>query len=643
MTHPNQLPPVCGTRPRWRRPDFVVLFALALLPFIAFFLHAPGMMIILVACASAMASVFVLSLQGDWRLIGPHFFHDTIGLARRGQSAIVRTAYVLALLAGLGFLYHDTFGELFRVKPGVSTYVMSTFALKYVDLVVVLQNLAILLLTPAYLATALTEERERRTLELLFTSHLSDCEIVLGKLSARLAHLGGVLLAGLPVLSLAQLLGGVSMQLLLANFVNSLLLLATVGSLCIFISTRAATALSAVIRSYVFVLSFSACFALLFSGPPIVISQQNFDGTIEKLWESIVLQLLVHAGLWICFLSDAIRCLRVSPGEIPSTVHASLRQARSVSLPFSMGISVNGLTGSGAATKPKPQTRPSLPAIGDDDPLIWKETKVGGKPFVFTRFFWVLVGGWLITPLIVPASGLLNLWDTYRVLLRLLLIALAWLSCLIVGLRSCACVAFERQQGTLDALLTLPYGTYDILKAKWQGVMIRVLCWGWVVVPLICFLVATRAIHIIGGVVLMLAPVAFAMFLASVGVFFSVISRNVVAAQSKMAMVGMTFLILAVIGPAGGVNSVMIEYFNHNLNPLTCWWSLTADPQEYLDLNDGPWRSPFLETRFMGYVQHSTWIAGHLLIFAGAARLFWILAYQIFEKEWRVTRGYKVP
>ncbi len=47
------------------------------------------------------------------------------------------------------------------------------------------QLMIILILVPAYLAPAIAQERERKTLDYLLVSELSDREIVLGKWGAR--------------------------------------------------------------------------------------------------------------------------------------------------------------------------------------------------------------------------------------------------------------------------------------------------------------------------------------------------------------------------------------------------------------------------------------------------------------------------
>ena len=79
-----------------------------------------------------------------------------------------------------------------------------------------------LLLTPAYVAPAIAEEKERRTLEYLFTSDLRNREIVLGKLAVRLGHIVLYILAGLPILCLTMRFGGVSIERILFAYILAL-------------------------------------------------------------------------------------------------------------------------------------------------------------------------------------------------------------------------------------------------------------------------------------------------------------------------------------------------------------------------------------------------------------------------------------
>ena len=73
----------------------------------------------------------------------------------------------------------------------------------------VLGALVVVALTPAFTAAAITDEKERKTLDFLLVTDLSTREIVFGKLAARAGALFTLVLAGLPILSLIQFFGGI--------------------------------------------------------------------------------------------------------------------------------------------------------------------------------------------------------------------------------------------------------------------------------------------------------------------------------------------------------------------------------------------------------------------------------------------------
>src|SRR5262249_21286943 len=88
-------------------------------------------------------------------------------------------------------------------------------------------------------------------LTLLLTTHLRDSEILLGKLLARLTHLAGLLLTGLPVLALTLLWGGIDAGWLAAEFANAGLTLLSVGGLALFCSARLGSERAAAALAYV--------------------------------------------------------------------------------------------------------------------------------------------------------------------------------------------------------------------------------------------------------------------------------------------------------------------------------------------------------------------------------------------------------
>jgi ABC-type transport system involved in multi-copper enzyme maturation permease subunit len=75
---------------------------------------------------------------------------------------------------------------------------------------VIFQMVMVALLTPAFTSSAITQEREQKTYELLVTTLLPSRSIVLGKLGAALAYVGLLIIAVAPLESLAFMFGGVS-------------------------------------------------------------------------------------------------------------------------------------------------------------------------------------------------------------------------------------------------------------------------------------------------------------------------------------------------------------------------------------------------------------------------------------------------
>lgn len=68
------------------------------------------------------------------------------------------------------------------------------------------------LLAPIFTAGAITQEKDSNTYEILLTTPLSNAQIVLGTLLSRLFFIMALLLSGLPVFSVTQIFGGVSIR-----------------------------------------------------------------------------------------------------------------------------------------------------------------------------------------------------------------------------------------------------------------------------------------------------------------------------------------------------------------------------------------------------------------------------------------------
>ena len=157
-------------------------------------------------------------------LIGPLFSWELLRLARRGQDArgrfilavalfVVLTAFSLIWFSGTSPA--DLF---FGASQSLTLKESADFGHSF-SLTFVIGQLAILcLLTPAYAAGGIAEEKDKKTMVFLLCSELTDREIVFGKFFGRTVFLLGILFAGLPILAITQLHGGVSWQFLIATY-----------------------------------------------------------------------------------------------------------------------------------------------------------------------------------------------------------------------------------------------------------------------------------------------------------------------------------------------------------------------------------------------------------------------------------------
>src|SRR5947199_1629228 len=141
----------------------------------------------------------------SWPGLGPVFAYEWLTASRRWQGYALRSLLVLLLLLGLSGVWlghHDGTGELSvrqLAEIGRGFYAVTT--LIWLGLV----GLA----APAAAAGAICVDKARGNLTLLFSTDLTDAEIVLGKLAARLVPVLGLIACAAPVLALATLLGGV--------------------------------------------------------------------------------------------------------------------------------------------------------------------------------------------------------------------------------------------------------------------------------------------------------------------------------------------------------------------------------------------------------------------------------------------------
>ena len=183
-------------------------------------------------------------------LPGPIFAIDVLTTTRRARYYALRAIYGFVLLLVLLTNFYDPFG-----RRTYSIHEVAAMAQSFFHAFAIVQVLAVACLAPALVAGTVALERERRTIEYLFATDLTNAEIVLGRLCSRLLLIASMLLVGLPILAIARLFGGIDNSQLLIAFALTMSTAVFVASLSMAISIGTPKARDAVLRCYAILLA----------------------------------------------------------------------------------------------------------------------------------------------------------------------------------------------------------------------------------------------------------------------------------------------------------------------------------------------------------------------------------------------------
>ena len=159
--------------------------------------------------------------------IGPVFSREAVVAPRRAKHYIARAVYVTTLLILMCTAWFVLAGTQIIRNVGD----MARFGAILFQALASLQLALLAVMSAMAAASAVAQEKDRRTLILLLMTRMSNAELVLGKLLASLFNVFAMLLAALPVFMMTALLGGVSIDQIIRVFAVTLTTLFAAGSL----------------------------------------------------------------------------------------------------------------------------------------------------------------------------------------------------------------------------------------------------------------------------------------------------------------------------------------------------------------------------------------------------------------------------
>ena len=474
--------------------------------------------------------------------VGPVFTREAVIAPRRVRTYVARVAYGGAILLVLGTAWAVLTGAQ-RVRD------MGDFARFGMSLFQVLAplQLAIALFFSALLAaSAAAQEKDRRTLELLLLTKLSNRELVLGKLMASLLSVLMLLAVAFPLFILCALFGGVSLRQIgrvFAVTLASVLVCGSLGStialwrektfqalaltmlvLVTWLAIWEAIAMGALgagwwgLSAETWAAGFSPWEAILEASRPYV----QADPALGPLRTPIALFLLVAVAIALVLNGVAMAMLRV--WNPPREAQAAVREDETWHRASIWGEEEEHDPAPKAARtqpdRPAPRSRPVW-----DNPVIWREmvTWAYGRKILVVRLtyaaLFALAAGWL--GWMIGHGQTINR-PTAMVTLGLL----SLLSLVMVNAQAVTAMTSERDCRALDLLLVSDLTPKEIVYGKIGGVLYNtkeMIALPMLLCGALCYagvLSAENLLYVVGGLAVLFA------FAAMLGIHAGMIYAN---------------------------------------------------------------------------------------------------------------------
>jgi ABC-type transport system involved in multi-copper enzyme maturation permease subunit len=394
--------------------------------------------------------------------LGPVFIYDCLAVSRRWQTYALRSVGVALLLFAM-----ITIATSSMATAGNSWRDYAELGQGYFIAMIGVELALVLLAAPAATAGAICLDRARGTLSHMLVTDLSDTEIVLGKLAARLLPVLGLVACTWPVMAISSLLGGIdpiALTLALAIIVAVAVLGCTIA---LALSVWARKAHEVILATYtVFILGlllwpiwyFLSMAGQLGPPPPSTLLANPFYVAFVPYLDPGKLDLWDYVTFFgVSFGASALLTLVAVWRTRPVACRGSAEKSRGPRIGF-IGRLTRWLPG------------PSL----DRNPMLWREWHRSRPSAWMTVILALLMGTTGVLCVTGAATFWKNgvnprlgaIWEVAGVSSYVLHVTFGLLMLSAIAPTS---MAEERQRGSLDILAATALSTRAIVIGKWLG------------------------------------------------------------------------------------------------------------------------------------------------------------------------------
>ncbi len=350
-----------------------------------------------------------------------------------------------------------------------------------------LQVALICIIAPVFMAGAISHEASPKTWDILLTTPMSKLEIVLGNLLGRLFFVLALLFASLPLFALTQFFGGVPGRSIIAVYIVSAGAAILVGSIAIALSVSRLVGQRAVFAFYVSVITYLAITLALdawFRSRGMGAGGGDGVTIISAFNPFLALRALLSPASYPAAIPGTYTGLKALMLESPARawIYASLLLSGFLVLASTLTVRTGGLKnitkstavplhrrllGKGATAEHRP------PRTVWSNPIAWREAAARNATFWRIIARWSFVIGGLVLGLVLTVlyhTQTVNTAD-YQFIIRSVVFTEVFVIALIAINMAATAVAGEREDGTLDLILTTPITPRMYLTGKLRGLV----------------------------------------------------------------------------------------------------------------------------------------------------------------------------
>jgi len=437
-----------------------------------------------------------------WRLIpgNPQIVRIVQGASRRNQHALVRVCYLLILMAivlvGLvagGALSGS--GDLSDLaKAGAQVF----------RVVAMGQVILVCLIAPVFMAGAIASEQSGKTYAILLTTPLSNLQIVLGSLVGRLFFILALLLSGLPLFAVMLIFGGVPVMSIFIAFMVAGLTAFFVGAVAVLLSVMRAGGRKAV---FTFVISIAAYLVVVGALDMLLLRDlgptTGHTTVLTAIHPLLVLEASINRANYAPPGPEALAQyawpIRFYLGQ-PFAAFSLLTAGSSLGIVLFCSLWVRriGTGDSRLAVWLKEKLRlthsgrrHTARSLGTGNPIAWREANTRGKLAggIIARYGFITVGmialgilmfyyhfdpSWKVSgkPAVIDAGDAFTTApEWFKQTLSALLITEVVVITLVALYMAAGSVSKEREDGTLDIMLTTPITPRYYIWGKLRGLV----------------------------------------------------------------------------------------------------------------------------------------------------------------------------